>query len=189
MLNEVVVTAPRLESFGEQMNKWMDKLRYGVHPYDNQNLPEKESDFNKDNSKDIGFIINDATQALINSNTTLKIAKGYNLAKTTIFLPLGINAQASTNFLSAVSKTGGAVAEAAPWVSGGLIATDMVLNRQINVGQVYQATVTALSVIPGWGLIVGDTSLDAEGVSYYFTGKCVADNINSALNGGVIYKW
>ena len=40
ILYEVEVVAPKLESFVDRMNRWMDQLGYGMHPYDNQNQPE-----------------------------------------------------------------------------------------------------------------------------------------------------
>jgi len=146
--------------------------------------------FLHDNIGEIGFLANDFTQAFINRNTTLAIAKGYNLAKTTVFLPLGVYAQTGTKFLGVVSKTGSIVTKAAPWVSGALIVSDALSKRQINAGQIYQSVITGLSVgIPGAGLIIGGGALLGEGISYYFTGRSVAENINSSLDGGVIVEW
>jgi hypothetical protein len=88
-----------------------------------------------------------------------------------------------------ISKAGGAVATAAPYVAFASTGINVVGNQQITAGDAYQTLVTAASIVPGWGLVVGGGALAAEGVSYYFTGKSVADNINSNLNGGVIYSW
>ncbi|PWG77954.1 hypothetical protein [Pararcticibacter amylolyticus] len=129
---------------------------------------------------------NDFTQAYIGASTTLKASAGYRLAQTTVQLPLGLATRTSTRALSAISKVGGVLAEAAPWVAAGAIAVDIYQNRQLNVGHLYQATITGLSLIPGAGLIIGGGALLAEGISYYYTGRGIADNINSSLNGGVI---
>jgi RHS repeat-associated protein len=149
----------------------------------------QQSGFVGDNWKDIGFLANDLTQSFINRNTTLAISEGYNLAKSTVFLPLGLATRTSTGALSALSRTGGLLAKAAPWVAAGSIGINIAVNKQVTAGDVYQSIVTGASLIPGWGLIVGGGALALEGASYYFTGKSVSDNINSNLNGGVIYSW
>ncbi|XHR97261.1 hypothetical protein ACFJIV_11760 [Mucilaginibacter sp. UC70_90] len=148
-----------------------------------------QSSFVGDNWKDIGFLANDLTQSFINRNTTLAISEGYNLTKSTVFLPLGLAARTSTGALSAISRAGGLVTKAALWVAGGAIVINMAVHKQVTAGDVYQSIITGASLVPGWGLIVGGGALLLEGGSYYFTGKSVSDNINSHLNGGVIYSW
>jgi hypothetical protein len=69
------------------------------------------------------------------------------------------------------------------------IVHDIRSNQQINAGHLYLGVVTGLSTIPGAGLIVGGTALALEGISYYYTGQSVADNINEKLNGGIIKKF
>jgi uncharacterized pyridoxamine 5'-phosphate oxidase family protein len=123
------------------------------------------------------------------ANTTLAISEGYNLAKSTVFLPLGLATRTSTGALSALSKTGALLAKAAPWVAAGSIGINIAVNKQVTAGDVYQSIVTVASLAPGWGLIVGGGALLLEGGSYLLTGKSVSDNINSHLNGGVIYSW
>lgn len=147
-----------------------------------------ESNLNKffsETWKDIGFYANDLLKVFLNKSTTLATSEGYNLARTTVFVgPLVTTG--STKVLGAISKGASKVAKAAPWVAGATIGIDMVVNKQINAGHVYQAVVTGLSFIPGAGLIVGGTALLLEGVSFLATGKSVSDNINASLNGGVI---
>jgi len=158
------------------------------HARDNQGGAQ-QSNFVGDNWKDIGFLANDLTQSFINRNTTLAISEGYNLAKSTVFLPLGLATRTSTGALSALSKTGGLLAKAAPWVAAGSIGINIAVNKQVTAGDIYQSVVTGASLVPGWGLIIGGGALALEGASYYFTGKSVSDNINANLNGGVIYSW
>lgn len=141
------------------------------------------------NWKDIAFMGNDLTQAYIGANTTLKTSSGYRLAQTTVQLPLGSATRTSTRALSTISKVGGGIAKAAPWFAGRAIVDDVVSNKQINAGNVYQGVVTGLSLIPGAGLVVGGGALALEGISYYYTGISVSDNINQSLNGGVIHNW
>jgi len=147
-----------------------------------------EAGFLEANWKDMAFMANDLAQAYIGANTTLKASSGYRLAQTTVQLPLGLATRTSTRALSTISKVGGGIAKAAPWVAGGAIVVDVVSNKQINAGHVYQGVVTGLSFIPGAGLVVGGGALALEGISYYYTGKSVSDNINQGLNGGVIYN-
>jgi len=133
-------------------------------------------------------MINDLAQAISN-NSSLTIANRYNLPSTSVQLPFGLAPRASTKALNIISKVGAPVAKAAPWVAGGPVVMDVVSNRQITAGNVYHATVTGLSLIPGAGLIVGGTALGLEGLSYYFTGQSVSANINEYTNGGVIVQF
>lgn len=102
---------------------------------------------------------------------------------------MGLATRTSTGALSAISRVGGLAAKAAPWVAAGSIGINIAVNKQVTAGDVYQSIVTAGSLVPGWGLVVGGGALLLEGGSYYFTGRSVSDNINSHLNGGVIYSW
>ncbi|MXV50373.1 hypothetical protein GS399_05260 [Pedobacter sp. HMF7647] len=149
--------------------------------------PEGESFLSK-NWKDMGFLAADLARNFVNKNTTYAISEGYNLARTTVFIG-SLTTRASTKLLGLVSKTATGAARIAPWVAGGTILIDAVANKQINAGQVYQAAITGLSIIPGAGLIVGGGALLLEGASYLYNGKSVSDNINLSLDGGVIYSW
>lgn len=80
-------------------------------------------------------------------------------------------------------------AKVAPWVAAAAITTNVIVNHQVTVGDLYMATVTGLSVIPGFGLIVGGTALLAEGISYGLTGQSISANINESLDGGVVIDW
>ena len=69
MMNEVVVSAPKLESFNDRMNSWMDKLGYGTHPYDNQKSTGNASVGEKDENWRYNLVngtskLNDIAQAI-----------------------------------------------------------------------------------------------------------------------------
>jgi RHS repeat-associated protein len=143
--------------------------------------------FVSDNWKDIAFMVNDFAQAF---KSTINTSVGYNLPKTTVFLPFGLATRVSTNIMKPLSSIGRGIAKVAPWVAGGAVVINVLSNKRITAGDVYQATVIGLSLIPGAGLVVGGLALAAEGISYYFTGKSVSDNINSSVgNGGEIVSW
>jgi len=142
--------------------------------------------FFKENWKDIAFTAIDMVGNFIDKNTTYAISEGYNLTRTTIFVG-SLVTTSSTKVLGGVSNVAKIAGKVAPWVGGASIVMDAVREKQINAGHVYQAVVTGLSLIPGAGLIIGGGALLLEGISYYYTGKSVSDNINSHMNNnGVI---
>ncbi|MGN6439293.1 MAG: DUF6443 domain-containing protein [Agriterribacter sp.] len=144
--------------------------------------------FWSNNWPDVAFMTNDLAQALAN-NSSIKVASRYRLPETTLQLPLGVTARASTKIIGTIAKVTKPIAKAAPWVAGGAIVYNVVSNKRITAGDIYQGIVTGLSVVPGWGLAVGGLALVAEGISYYYTGQSISDNINQSLDGGVIHKW
>ena len=88
-----------------------------------------------------------------------------------------------------MTKTAKAQGNTLILLAGGAIVVDVIANDRLTAGNVYQAAITGLSLIPGGGLIVGGAALMAEGISRYFTGRSVSENINNSLNGGVILDW
>ncbi|MFT4092861.1 MAG: hypothetical protein QM640_04420, partial [Niabella sp.] len=144
--------------------------------------------FWSNNWQDVAFLTNDFAQAL-KDGSSISIANRYNLPTTSVQLPLGLTTRVSTKVVNFVSKVGKPIAKAAPWVAGGAIVYNIINNHQITAGDVYQGIVTGLSIIPGWGLLIGGTALIAEGISYYTTGQSISDNINQSMNGGVIRQW
>jgi RHS repeat-associated protein len=142
--------------------------------------------FFADNWQDVAFMANDLAQA-VGNNSSLNTALRMGRPTTMLYVPPGVSIPVSTKVMSTVSKVGTPIAKAAPWVAGFAIGTDIYNNQSISWGNVYQGTVLGLSLIPGAGLIVGGLSLIAEGVSYYYTGQSISDNINQRTN--VIYNF
>ncbi|WP_367330320.1 DUF6443 domain-containing protein [Sphingobacterium multivorum] len=173
-----------IEKDGTSASMTLVDLRQNVNM-----ISDQSSSFIDNNWKDVAFLANDLIQSFVNRNTTLAISEGYSLAKATAFLPLGLHLRIGTKSLSFIAKTGGVAAKAAPVVAVAGVIVNVASNKQFTAGDLYQSVTTAASIVPGWGLVVGGGTLALEGISYYTTGRSVADNINLQFGGGVIYSW
>ncbi len=125
-------------------------------------------------------------QALGN-NSSLSSALRMERPTTMLHIPPGISLIVSTKLMGSISKVTAPIAKVAPWIAGGAVGIDIYNNQSVSWGNVYQGAVLGLSLIPGAGLIVGGISLLAEGVSFYYTGQSISDNINQNTN--IIYDF
>ena len=129
------------------------------------------------------------TSSLINkgikSNTSIRIAKNYSLAKTTVRLPVGTT-RVSTEALSAMSKSTYVLTKSAPVINLCFVGYDIVTSRSVTVGNVYDVGITIASI---WAPPVGLGALIGDGISYASTGHNISSNIDGALNGGVLFNW
>jgi len=195
-MNEVVVSAPKLESFNDRMNSWMDKLGYGMHPYENQNQPKPiQSDEGKDLLNGIGianFSVG-ATGTLagtmgagwkVSSNAS-KWSSAYKIAKSLEDTGIKVGASAIkegiTNGFKATGKLLG--------VASGLISVgEVMVNSQVKASNLLDVAVTGASMIPVVGWAIGGSYFIADMTTRAITNKSIGDHLNDAV-GGPLFDW
>jgi hypothetical protein len=103
VLNPITVTAPRYEDsvYGEAVQQAANAN--AVNSFWGSGTPGSSiGDATKNNWVDIAFLVNDFTRAAFKKNT-FKTSLAYNLPKTPVNLPFGVNLRVSMNVLKPLS--------------------------------------------------------------------------------------
>jgi hypothetical protein len=66
-------------------------------------------------------------------------------------------------------------------VSGGLVVTDVVINKSIKASNILDATITGLSFIPGCGWAIGGLYLGADLLTKAISGKSIGQHLDEAV--------
>ncbi len=75
------------------------------------------------------------------------------------------------------------------------MVVDVVQNRSLKTSNVLDASIGAISFIPGWGWLVGGTYFGADMITKGITGKSIGDHVDQFVeekfnaDAGSIVNW
>lgn len=117
------------------------------------------------------------------ASSTLTTSNRYNLKGTTINTRVVSGVRVSTSWLNAGNK----IVKGANYLNVGLNAYNIWDTKTLTLGHVYNIGLPLIAGRMGKaGIVLAAAALIGEGVSYYYTGQGLSDNINKHTNGGVI---
>ena len=142
---------------------------------------------------DVSLFENVAWQGMSTAQKSKFVWDAKKIVKTTTGLTIpGSN---SSWYRTKIPKAMKGIGVAGGAVTGAVLVYDVVDNKQIRASHVLDATITAVSFVPGWGWVVGGVFFGADMITKGVTGQSIGDHLNNYVeekldkDDGALIDW